>query len=346
MGDANQKPSVARPEATAALTDRAARLKSVLITLAEVVSDYGRQLQSGQAEAEANATAVAGSRLDSIDDKFLNASAWVGLVVLEAAAVKRWQRRSLLKALLPRGIHRDLTDLPSPSAVSAGIWFAVAGASEGGVRGQVLRHTERWAGSPHASAMNAADALLLAWIVDATVLARIEVQSRVGALHPVVEFACWIQALERGENPGHPPGSAVTEEWFRCRSFRGPRRLLARRLGTAAGRCDAGELDEWLVPRQNAGHPGASEGQCVGMVEWAIAAVRAWPDRERLLRTGEPTLQKRADGLRSSVVRHLVGVAGVRRTGGMARRVDPGTDDTGGRGPYRTRSSIGSSSGG
>lgn len=310
MGDSNPTASVDRLRATAALTERAARLKSVLITLAEVVSDYGRELQSGHPEAETNAAAVAGTRLDSIGDKAPDASAWVGLVVLESAAVKRWQRLSLLKALLPRGIHRDLTDLPNPSAVSAGLWFAGAGTSDGRIRGQVLRHTERWAANPHASTMKAADALLVAWTVDATALTKIEAQSRGGALQPVVEFACWIQALERGENPGHPPVSVVTDEWFRCRCFRGPRRLLARRLGAAAGRREAQELDQWLVPRQSAGHPVASEGQCVVMVEWAIAAVRAWPDRERLLRTGEPTLRKRADGLRSSVVGHLLGFQG------------------------------------
>ncbi len=194
--------------------------------------------------------------------------------------------------------------------MSAGLLFAVAAGKGDGARSRVLRHAERWAESPDSTVMNIADAVLLAWTLDAGELRWIEAQCRGGVLRPVVEFASWLQAVERGEDPGPAPASALADEWFRCRCFRGPRRLLARRRGAAAGRCDANKLDRWLVPVQNAGMPTPSEGQGVVMVEWAIAAVRAWPDRGHLLRTDEPTLRDRTDGLRSSVVTHLVGLPG------------------------------------
>lgn len=285
------------PRGLVELAERASKLSSALVAIADVAEQLGRGLSGAEASTAELDAAVAIAGLDTAP---ASVSAWVGVLVLESPAVRRWQRVLLLEALRTRGIHRDLTDLPNAGAASAGGRLAVAARKAGSDPSRVLVYTSRWAMEPFASVPTASDASLLAWTLEPNDLGWLNERCRGGPLEQVVGFASWLQAVERGDDPGAAPVTGLTRQWFECRSFRGPRRLLARRRGAGAGRNGACECEAWLRTANESLGWSPTVGQATVVVEWAIAAARAWPDRETLARINDPTLRARSECLRSS----------------------------------------------
>lgn len=285
------------PRGLVELAERASKLSSTLVAIADFAKQLGRGLSGEEAStAELNAAvAIAG-----LDTAPVSVSAWVGVLVLESPAVKRWQRVLLLEALRTRGIHRDLTDLPNAGAASAGGRLAVAARRAGSDPSRLLVHAVRWAKEPFASVPTASDASLLAWTLEPNDLDWLGDRCRGGPLEQVVGFASWLQAVERGRDPDAAPNTGLTRQWFECRSFRGPRRLLARRRGVVAGRNGVSECEAWLGLANESSGWSATPGQASVVVEWAIAVARAWPDRETLVRINDPALRARSERLRSS----------------------------------------------
>lgn len=291
---------VAAIRGLAELAEHASALSSALAVIAELVKQLARGLVDADGHLAERDAAVAIAELDSAS---VNVSAWVGVLVLESPVVRRWQRVLLLEALRTRGIHRDLTDLPSTGGASAGGRLAVAARRAGSDPSNVLVHSSRWALEPFASVPTASDASLLAWTLEPEDLDWLEERCHGGPLEQVVGLASWLQAVESDRNPGPAPDTDLTWQWFECRGFRGPRRQLARRRGTAAGRRGVSECESWLsvaAASQNASRTPVL-GQATLTVEWAIATARAWPDRETLVRINDPSLRTRAEHLRSTV---------------------------------------------
>ncbi len=289
------------------LAERAAWVSSVAPRLADVSLELGKALTSTPGDALSDGAQHARARIASIVNTLPNASAWIGVMLLESPLLKRQQWLSLIQHTVRRGIHRDLTDLPAPGAASAGVRLAVAVRKRGDLDSVVLRHASRWIADELSSRINAADAAILSWTVNARDLEWVKELCRGDNLQHLVEFALWLQAVEHGEDPGSAPPNALASEWFACRGFRGPRRHLARQRGAAAGRRDCGDLEHWVIPHIEARGPLASEGQCVVMIEWVLAAVRAWPNRAVLLSAADPALQTRSEALRSTVAAHING---------------------------------------
>ncbi len=280
------------------LAERASTLSSALAAIAEAATQLGRGLAGAEAGVAERDAAVTLARLDAATNEV---SAWIGVLVLESPAVKRWQQVLLLQSLRTRGIHRDLTDLPSAGPASAGGRLAVAARRAGGDPSRVLAHISHWVTESFASVPSASDASLLAWTLEPEDLAWLDERCRGGPLEEVVRFASWLQAVEGNRDPGPALVNGLTRQWFECRSFRGPRRQLARRRGAAAGRRGACECEGWVTPAMEGAGRNPIGGQAALIVEWAVAAARAWPDRETLMRINDPDLRTRVERLRSSV---------------------------------------------
>jgi hypothetical protein len=115
-----------------------------------------------------------------------------------------------------------------------------------------------------------------------------------GRLEECVELASWIAAMERDCQAPAPPDSPLTRDWFDLGACRGVRRQWARRRGLDAGSRGARALDPWI----SAWGENLPESYGSMIVEWTLAVIRAWPDRQRMVHEDCPELSERAASLK------------------------------------------------
>lgn len=230
---------------------------------------------------------------------------WFCFLLLSSPAVRHLLRVQLLERLTAIGIYHDLADLPQVTGSSVAALLAESVSWSGPEAECLFALIERAISAEQLSPPNAADAMFLAVSLPGPPAGtpRAAAGSHWANLF---ETAAWIRQLPDMDGIGPLPSSALFREWLRIAAFRGLRRSWSRSSGHCAGLQRCQEIPSTLQPTQ--GHPVLPEGFGVMLVEWALACLRAWPDRERLVEENHAEIQERAHALLTSVRRYLARV--------------------------------------
>lgn len=230
---------------------------------------------------------------------------WLCLLLLESPAVHRNLRLRLLERLSSCGVYHDLGDLPETtgSAVAALLVESLnrSGQSASGLS-DVVRRTFA---TGQLSAPTSADAMFLADTLKETTLTE-TVAGDVWA--ELFEAAVWIRQLPKGTDTGRLPNSELFRRWLCTAAFRGIRRNGSRISGRLAGSRKCREVPRFWQPEAEVSV--LPEGYGAMVVEWALACLRAWPDREQLVEEDHTEIYELTTVLIESVGRCLERVEG------------------------------------
>lgn len=233
---------------------------------------------------------------------------WLCFLLLSSPAVRHLLRVQLLERLTATGVYHDLADLPETTGSSVAALLAES-LSWSGPEAECLSALVERAISAgklgQLSPPNAADAMFLA-----VSLPGPPAGSPRGAAgshgSDLLATAAWIRQFPDPDAAVPLPSSDLFREWLKIAAFRGLRRSWSRSSGHRAGLLGCLEIPPPWQPTQ--GHPVLPEGYGAMLVEWALACLRAWPDRERLVEENHAEIQERAHALLTSVRRFLARV--------------------------------------
>jgi hypothetical protein len=205
-----------------------------------------------------------------------SAAGWCRQLLLDSPSLNRRLRVRLIDRLTQSGIYRDFSDLPGVTLHTMLCLLAAVRTANGGDATPLweiaTKTQETW---PNLRP-SAADAFLLN---DLLLPSEIEAWRNVGppALTELRELTVWLMGLRAGHTT-KMPASELTRSWLTAAAFRGPRRAWSRRMGEQAGAEAVATVPEGLKPSMQ--RLGEAYGSMV--VEWALATIRHWPDRQRL----------------------------------------------------------------
>ncbi|HND56150.1 MAG TPA: hypothetical protein PLV92_27225, partial [Pirellulaceae bacterium] len=244
------------------------------------------------------------------------ASTWLATHLLEAPSVLHAARHRLLSMLAVHGIYRDLRDLPAMSGRGVAWLIATLARPRDADAARWTAMLRNQAAVKRLRALTTADAMLVGMLAPCNFVAGWRRFPSVESDPPSVEllsFAEWIGAVSQSaQTQAHRPVACDTaprgrlwEHWLGCAAFRGPRRRWARRLGARAGAAGASELPGWLragdqIMQSKA--PALGNAWLAMLIEWTLAAVRAWPDRRADDSGPPPEVRRRAEAMRAEVL--------------------------------------------
>jgi hypothetical protein len=230
---------------------------------------------------------------------------WFCFLLLNSPAVRHLLRVQLLERLTATGVYHDLADLPEVTGSSVAALLAESVSWSGPEAECLFALVERAISAEQLSPPNSADAIFLAVSLPGPPAdsPRPSAGSH-GA--DLLATAAWIRQFPDKNGTGSLHSSALFREWLKTAAFRGLRRSWSRSSGHRAGLQHCQEIPFPLQPTQ--GHPLLPEGFGVMLVEWALACLRTWPDRERLVEENHAEIQERAHALLTSVRRCLARV--------------------------------------
>ena len=223
---------------------------------------------------------------------------WATLYVLERPSTRHLLRVRLLRRLTHMGIYRDLTDLPDVGACAISSMLARAVGPQTEEARTILDHVSRSLRTGKVRMPTTADATLLAMMVSRDSLEAIRKLTIDGEpLADLLKLAFWLRSVEKKGEAARAPDSPLARQWFETLAYRGVRRRLARLRGRAAGPTRVRTLPEWLMPPW----PRCPEGFGAMIVEWTLAFLRAWPEREQAIREDREEIIDRAKEFQTRV---------------------------------------------
>jgi hypothetical protein len=230
---------------------------------------------------------------------------WFCFLLLSSPAVRHLLRVQLLERLTATGVYHDLADLPEVTGSSVAALLAESLGWSDPQAECLISLVERAISAGQLSPPNAADALFLAVSLPGPPggSPRAAAGSHGSDL---LATAAWIRQFPDPDAAVPLPSSNLFREWLKIAAFRGLRRSWSRHSGHRAGQQRTQEIPPPWQPPQ--GHPVLPEGFGAMLVEWALACLRAWPDRERLVEENHAEIQERAHTLLTSVRRCLARV--------------------------------------
>ncbi len=230
---------------------------------------------------------------------------WFCFLLLSSPAVRHLLRVQLLERLTATGVYHDLADLPDITGSSVAALLAESLNWSSPEAECLFALVERAISTGSLPPKNAADAMFLAVSLQGPPAGspRAAVGSH-GA--DLLATAAWIRQFPDAEGTGTLPSSDLFREWLKTAAFRGLRRSWSRSSGHRAGKQRCTNVPSHWQPLQ--GHPVLPEGYGAMLVEWALACLRAWPDRERLVEENHAEIQERGHALLSLVRKCLARV--------------------------------------
>jgi hypothetical protein len=230
---------------------------------------------------------------------------WFCFLLLSSPAVRHLLRVQLLERLTATGVYHDLADLPEVTGSSVAALLAESLGWSGPEAECLFALVERAISLEQLPPPTAADAMFLAVTLPGPPAGSPRAASGNHG-SDLLATAAWIRQLPEPDGTGTLPSSALIGEWLKIAAFRGLRRSWSRSSGRRAGLLGCLEIPSPWQPTQ--GHPVLPEGYGAMLVEWALACLRAWPDRERLVEENHAEIQERAHTLLTSVRRCLARV--------------------------------------
>ena len=231
---------------------------------------------------------------------------WATLLLLESPAVRHAAKVVLIEKISERGVYRDVSDVQDVGNSAVGCLLAATMLQD---RHDVTRMVEtvgecleqqvgECLEQQSVRVLASADACLLGLMLTCDELEALNRSVRHDELADVLALARWISVLDAGNAERveiELPSGLLSQAWFKSRAYRGMRRHWARKFGLAAGATGMTSLPKWLLP---CSQPDLlPEGYGAMIVEWTIAAVRRWPDRDQMLHDDPAELRNRAKAL-------------------------------------------------
>jgi hypothetical protein len=230
---------------------------------------------------------------------------WFCFLFLSSPAVRHLLRLQLLERLAGTGVYHDLADLPETTGSSVAALLAESLNWSGPEAACLSALVDRAISLEQLPPPTAADAMFLAVTLHGPPAgAPAAASGNHGS--DLLATAGWIRQLPEPDGTGTLPSSALFREWLKIAAFRGLRRGWSRSSGRRAGLLGCLEIPSPLQPAQ--GSPVLPEGYGAMLIEWALACLRAWPDRERLVEENHVEIHERADALLTSARRCLARV--------------------------------------
>ncbi|WP_373649443.1 hypothetical protein [Schlesneria sp. DSM 10557] len=208
---------------------------------------------------------------------------WATLLLLESPVVRRAAKVVLIEKISERGVYRDVSDVQDVGALAVGCLLAAAMLQARHDVTRIVEFIGEYIEQQTVHVIASADASLLGLMLTCNELDALNRSVRHHELADVLALARWISALDSGNAErvaADLPSGFLSQAWFERRAYRGMRRHWARKDGLAAGAAGETSLPGWLLPRSQSDL--LSEGYGAMVVEWTIAAVRRWPDGDRM----------------------------------------------------------------
>lgn len=230
---------------------------------------------------------------------------WFCFLLLGSPAVRHLLRVQLLERLTATGVYHDLADLPEVTGSSVAALLAESLGGSGPEAECLSALVERAISAGQLSPPSAADALFLAFSLPGLPAGSPRAAGG-GQGFDLLAAAAWIRQFPDADAAVPLPSSDLFRQWLKTAAFRGLRRSWSRSSGQRAGQQRTREIPSpWQPPP---GSPVLPEGYGAMLVEWALACLRAWPDRERLVEENHAEIRERGHALLSSVRRCLARV--------------------------------------
>lgn len=223
---------------------------------------------------------------------------WATLLLLESPVVRRAAKVVLIEKISERGVYRDVSDVQDVGASAVGCLLAAAMLRARHDVTRIVEFVGECLEQQTVHVLASADASLLGLMLTCDELEALNRSVCHDELADVLALARWISVLDAGNAErvkAELPSGLLSQAWFERRAYRGMRRHWARKDGLAAGAVGATSLPGWLRPRSQSDL--LSEGYGAMVVEWTIAAVRRWPDRDQMLHDDLAELRNRAKAL-------------------------------------------------
>lgn len=230
---------------------------------------------------------------------------WFCFLLLSSPAVRHLLRLQLLERLTATGVYRDLADLPEVTGSSVAALLAESLSWSGPEAECLSALVERAISARQLSPPNAADAMFLAVSLPGPPAGSPQAAAGSHGADLLVT-AAWIRQFPDTNGTGPLPSCTLFREWLKTAAFRGLRRSWSRSSGHRAGLQRCQDVPSLWQPTQ--GHPVLPEGFGAMLIEWALACLRAWPDRERLVEENHAEIHERAHTLLTSVRRCIARV--------------------------------------
>jgi hypothetical protein len=229
-----------------------------------------------------------------------SAVGWCWHLLLDSPALRHRMRVYLVDRLSGIGVCRDLSDLPPVTFHSILCCLRasrISGGEDSAPLLAIARHAEKTAPMLKPSG---SDAFLLGALLQPAECEVLLGQEQWSCHSNLLELTQWLQALNSG-NSRKMPVSEITRSWLELAAFRGVRRSWSRVHGSMSGSRGNVALPELLKPTMT--HLGEPYGSM--LVEWALAAIRRWPDRNQLAAYQPEALRERAGPLLDEVQHYL-----------------------------------------
>ena len=223
---------------------------------------------------------------------------WATLLLLESPVVRRAAKVVLIEKISERGVYRDVSDVQDVGASAVGCLLAATMLQSRHDVTRIVDFVGECLEQQTVHVLASADASLLGLMLTPDELEALNQGVRHDELAEVLALARWISALDAGNAErveAELPLGLLSQAWFEGRAYRGMRRHWARKDGLTAGAAGATSLPGWLRPRSQSDL--LSEGYGAMVVEWTIAAVRRWPDRDQMLHDDLAELRSRAKAI-------------------------------------------------
>ncbi len=236
---------------------------------------------------------------------------WARLLLLESPEVRRALKVVLIEKISEHGVFRDVSDLQDVGASAVGCLVSATVLRSGRDGAKIMEFVGECLEQQTAHVLASADATLLGMMLGGDEFEALNRGVQHEELAEVLELARWISILKAGNSERMKlglPSSWLSRAWFETHAYRGLRRHWARKYGLADGMAGVASLPKWLLSSDQSDP--MPEGYGAMVVEWTIAAVRRWPDREQLLHDDLKELKGRVRALGSqaaTILQHCEG---------------------------------------
>lgn len=281
------------------LADNVAETASWVSQLGEMAGSLAGSLNEWtEANRKAIATNVGQPLADLLTSGSASSRRWVRLLLLESPEVRRALEVVLIEKISEHGVFRDVSDLQEIGASTVGCFVAATLRPSERDAARIMEFVGECLEQQTAHVLASADATLLGMMLQPDELEGLSRVIRHEELAEVLELAYWTAVLSAGNSEREKircPSTWLGRAWFETHAYRGLRRHWARQLGLVDGAADVTSLPAWLsLSEQSDLMP---EGYGAMVVEWAIAAIRHWPNREQMLHDDLAELRGRANTL-------------------------------------------------
>lgn len=251
---------------------------------------------------EANRNAIAASVGRPLAELLTSGAAdgrrWARLLLFESPAVRRALKVVSVEKISEHGVFRDVSDLQDVGSSAVGGLVAATMFRSERDAAAIMKFAGECLEQQTVHVLAAADATLLGMMLRSDELAELSRVVCHEELAEILRHASWISVLntssaERAEIACS--SGCLSRAWFETHAYRGLRRHWARKYGLADGAAGVTSLPAWLLLQEQSDLMPEGYGSMV--VEWTIAAVRHWPDRDQMLHDDLAGLRSREKAL-------------------------------------------------